>query len=306
MSDLQLIFLGTGGSMPTRTRSLPSVAIKYQGGITLLDCGESAQRQLIMSGTGFRKDFRILITHLHGDHILGLPGLLYSMSMLERRVELEIYGPPGISETVEHLLRGGLPELSFPVKIKEVKEGWLLENDLFSLRSTLAEHVVDSFAYSFEEKPRPGKMLVDKLEKLGVPRGPLWGRLQAGQQVVFKGQALEPAEFMGPPRKGRKIAYSGDTRPSQRVVELSLNADILIHEATFDHSMADRAKTEGHSTASEAAEIARRARVKRLFLCHLSPRYEKDPGTLLSEARRVFPDTELAEDLISVDVPYSE
>lgn len=306
MSDLQLVFLGTGGSMPTRTRSLPSVAIKYQGGVTLLDCGEAAQRQLIMSGTGFRKDFRILVSHLHGDHILGLPGLLYSMSMLERREELEIYGPPGISDTVEHLLRGGLPELSFPVQIEEVKEGQIMENNLFSIRSALAEHVVDSFAYSFEEKPRPGRMLVDKLEKLGVPRGPLWGRLQSGQQVVFRGHALDPAEFVGPPRRGRKIVYSGDTRPCQRIVDLSLNADILIHEATFDSSMVERAKTEGHSTALEAAEVAKRAGVKRLFLFHISPRYEKNPEILLSEAHQVFPNTDLAEDLVAVDVPHSE
>ncbi len=290
--------------MPSRRRGLPAIAIKYAGSVLLFDCGESTQRQAILAGLGFKKDFKIFLTHLHGDHVLGLPGLLYTMSMLDRNDPVEIYGPVGTKEVVKSLLVTTSGMTEFPVEIIEVNEGVVCTSREYTLESIKAEHTVDSFAYRLQEKERLGKIRVEYLESIGLPRGPLWGRLQRGHAVVYKGRRITPEEAVGPPRKGRVVVYTGDTRPAERIIEFSKNADILIHDATFSHELFERAKAEGHSTAKEAAEVAAAAAVKRLYLFHISPRYDKESEHLLSEARKIFPQTYLSEDLMQVDVPY--
>jgi len=301
---MRIIFLGTGGGMPSRRRGLPAIAIKYAGSVLLFDCGESTQRQAILAGVGFKKDFKIFLTHLHGDHVLGLPGLLYTTSMLDRNDPVEIYGPAGTKKVVESLLVTTYGMVGFPIEIIEVDEGVVYASQEYRIEAIKTEHTTESLAYKLQEKERPGRMRVEYLESIGLPRGPLWGKLQRGHAVVYKGRRITPEEAVGPPRKGRVVVYTGDTRPTERIVEFSRNADVLIHDATFSHKLFERAKTEGHSTAKEAAEIAAAAAVKRLYLFHISPRYDDDPEQLLSEARSIFPQTYLSEDFMQFDVPY--
>lgn len=301
---MRIIFLGTGGGMPSRRRGLPAIAIKYAGSTLLFDCGESTQRQAMLAGLGFKKDFKIFLTHLHGDHVLGLPGLLYTMSMLDRNDPVEIYGPTGTKEVVKALLVTTGGTVGFPFKVTEVSEGTVYVSQEYKVEAIKTEHTTESLAYKLQEKERPGKMRVEYLESIGLPRGPLWGKLQRGHTIVYKGRTITPEEAVGPPRKGRVVVYTGDTRPTEKIVEFSRNADVLIHDATFSHELFERAKAEGHSTAKEAAEVAAAASVKRLYLFHISPRYDDEPERLLSEARSIFPQTYLSEDLMQFDVPY--
>ncbi|MEM0456456.1 MAG: ribonuclease Z [Nitrososphaerota archaeon] len=302
---MRIVFLGTGGGMPSRRRGLPAIAIKYAGSTLLFDCGESTQRQAMLAGIGFKRDFKIFLTHLHGDHVLGLPGLLYTMSMLGRGDPIEIYGPAGTKEVVKALLITTGGTTSFPLRIIEVDEGTVYVSKEYKVDAIKTEHTTESLAYKLQEKERPGKMRVEYLESIGLPRGPLWGRLQRGYVVVYKGMKITPEEAVGPPRKGRVVVYTGDTRPTKKIVEFSKNADVLIHDATFSHELLERAKAEGHSTAREAAEVAAAAGVKRLYLFHISPRYDDEPEQLLSEAKSIFPQTYLSEDLMKLDVTYS-
>ncbi len=306
MTNLKIIFLGTSGAMPTKKRSLPSIAIKYEGEIIIFDCGEGAQRQMLIGGIGFKKNFKIFISHLHGDHILGIPGLLYTMNMLDRKYSIQIFGPNGIKDSIEKLMNASIGEISFPIEINEIDEGSIFETKKYSIKAINGNHVVKSLAYCFEEKTRPGKMLIEKLKEKGIPQGPLWGKLQRGENIIFKGKVITPNEVVGPPRPGRKIVYSGDTRPCEKILNISKKADVLIHDSSFDSSLKDKAFEEGHSTSLEAANIAKEADVKKLFLFHISPRYEKDDSILLNEARKVFPNCEIAEDLLVYDVPYNK
>lgn len=303
MTLMKIVFLGTGGGMPSRRRGLPSIAISYAGDALLFDCGESTQRQLMFSGIGFKRDFKIFITHLHGDHVLGLPGLLYTMSMLDRSDPVEIYGPRDTSDVLRSLLVTTNYTTGFPVEIHEVDGGLVCSTREYSVEAMGTDHTTFSLAYKLKERDRPGRMRVEFLESIGLPRGPLWGRLQRGRPVYYKGRLIRPEEAVGPPRRGRVVVYTGDTRPLDSIVEFSREADILIHDSTFSIEHGDRAREEGHSTARQAAEVAMKAGVRRLYLFHISPRYE-DPEVLLREAREVFPETYLSEDLMEVDVPY--
>ena len=306
MTELRITFLGTGGSMPSKTRALPSLSIRYKGAVFIFDCGEGTQRQFIQSRIGFKKKLYIFITHMHGDHVLGLPGLLYTMSMLSREDPVEIYGPKGLAGFLESILSQGLGALTYPVKVYHIQAGDVVEKDGLRIKCVKADHVVETLGYVIQEEDRPGRMRVEFLERLGVPRGPLWGMLQRGQSIEYNGRIITPEEATEPPRPGRKIVYSGDTRPCREVIEAAKNADVLIHDSTFDDSLVDKAREDGHSTASQAAMVAREAMVGRLFLFHISPRYEKGADKLLQEARRIFPNTELAEDLMSVTVEYRD
>jgi len=292
--------------MPSKARALPSIAIRYSGAVFLLDCGEGTQRQFIQSGLGFKKNLYILITHLHGDHILGLPGLLYTMSMLSREDPVEIYGPRGLAEFLEAIISKGIGAITYPVKVYHVRAGDVFEKNNITIRCVETEHVIENLCYVLQERERRGRMRVKFLEELGIPRGPLWGKLQRGEAITWQGRVIAPEEAVDPPRPGRKIVYTGDTRPCKPVIEAAAGADVLIHDSTFDSSLRDKAVEDGHSTATEAAEVAARAKVRKLFLFHISPRYEKESEKLLMEARRVFPNTELARDLMSFDVPYPD
>ncbi|MEM1506733.1 MAG: ribonuclease Z [Candidatus Bathyarchaeia archaeon] len=301
---LRIIFLGTAASVPTNDRSLPSIVIQREGDILMFDCGEGTQRQMIKAKIGLNRKMIIFITHMHGDHVLGLPGVIQTMSLLGRDKPLQIYGPPGVRDYLESIFKTVRFWLNFPVEIGEIeREGTIYENRDYEVQAVWAEHSIQSLAYAFIEKPRPGRFHPEKAIALGVPKGPLWSTLQRGVEVTLPdGRIVRPLDVMEPPRPGRKIVYSGDTRPSERIIDLAKNADVLIHEATLSDELAEKAEEEGHSTPSEAAQIALRANVKLLVLTHISARYA-DPKVLLEQARRIFLNTCLPNDLEVIEVP---
>jgi ribonuclease Z len=306
MSDLQVIFLGTSGSIPTPQRGLSAVAIKRKAELLLFDCGEGTQRQMIQAGVGFHRKTKLFITHMHGDHILGLPGLLQTMSLLDREKKLEIYGPQGIKAFVEAISQTVRFTLIFPVEVSEVKAELVCEEKEYDVYATPSNHMIPGFAYALTEKPRPGRFHPEKAKALGVPEGRLWSKLQDGSSVkLADGHVVKPEMVLGSPRSGRKIVYTGDTMPAENIVGLAENADLLIHEATFDDELMERAGEDGHSTPSQAAKTAKEAKVKRLVLTHISARY-RDAGLLLEQARKIFPNTELAEDFLKIELPLSE
>jgi len=302
--SLQVVFLGTAGSIPTTRRGLPAIAVQRKGELILLDCGEGVQRQMIQAGLGFHRKMKVFITHLHGDHVLGLPGLFQTMSMLDRKRKLEIYGPPGTEAFVNAIQQTVQFTLTFPIEVSEIRDaGLVCEEKEYEVYATWADHVIPSLAYALNEKPRPGKFYPERAKSLGIPEGPLWSKLQHGSAVkLSNGRVVKPEEVTGPPRPGRKIVYTGDTRPWKALVRFAEGADLLIHDATFDDELWERAREDGHSTPSQAAETAKEARVTRLVLTHISARY-KEHGLLLEQARKVFPHVDVAEDFMKIELP---
>ncbi len=305
--DLQVIFLGTAGSIPTTQRALPAVAVRRKNELLLFDCGEGAQRQMIRAKVGFHKMTKVLVTHMHGDHVLGLPGLLQTMALLDRREKLEIYGPIGIKAFIDAIEDTVQFARIFPIIVKEVTHsGTLCEEEEYTVQAAQANHVADAWAYALVEKPRPGRFSQEKALKLEIPEGPLWSKLQHGESVTLaNGKKVRPEDVLGKPRPGRKIVYTGDTRPADAIVKLAKNADLLIHEATLGDELKERAAEDGHSTPSEAAEIAKKARVKRLILTHLSARY-KTSDTLLAQAKKTFKNVTVAEDFMRVELEQAK
>jgi ribonuclease Z len=273
----------------------------------MFDCGEGVQRQMLTAKTSLNRITKVIITHMHGDHIMGLPGLLQTMALLNRERKLHIYGPPkikeflqGISETVQFVL-------TFPVEIHEInRAGIVCEEGQYAVHAVRAKHVVPSFSYAYIEKPRPGTFYPDKAKALNVPEGPMWSKLQKGKKVKLpNGNAVKPEDVMGSPRLGRKIVYTGDTRPFKLLEEFAANADVLIHDCTLGDELAARAQEYGHSTVDQAAKSARKAKVKQLILTHISQRYE-DTDIWLQQARRIFKNTVVAKDFMKIDVPLLE
>ncbi len=300
---MRIVFLGTSGSMPTQDRSSSSVAVRRKGEIIIFDCGEGTQRRMVTARLGFRRQTRILISHLHGDHVLGLPGLIQTMTLLHRERTLHLYGPKGLTAFIE-AFNSVLGGPGFPLRVNEIlSEGIVHAGSEYTVRAIKADHEEPSWSYVLEEHPRPGRFHPDRASALGVPEGPLWKRLQQGEDVVLGGGGVvRSVEVVDPPKRGLKIAYSGDTRPTETFSEASEGADLLIHEATFDSSLEEKAVENGHSTAAQAAEVARAAGVEMLILTHISSRYP-DAGILLEEAKEVFPNTRIAEDLMLIELP---
>jgi len=305
--SLRVIFLGTAGSVPTPKRSLPAIVIQRKGELLIFDCGEGIQRQMIQAGVGFHRKTKVFITHMHGDHVLGLPGLLQTMALLDRERKLKIYGSPGIEAFVRAIQQTVQFNLTFPLEIREVKDANIVcEEKEYEVHAVWADHVVPSLAYALIEKPRPGKFNPEKAKILGIPEGPLWSKLQQGSAVKLpNGRVVKSEEVVGPQRPGRKIVYSGDTRPTENVAELALNADLLIHDGTFDDELTDKAYEDGHSTASQAAETANKAKVKWLILTHVSARY-KNTDVLVEQARKIFLKTDIAEDFMKIGLPLKD
>jgi len=276
---MKIIFLGTSGSMPTQNRNSSSIAIRRKGEIILLDCGEGTQRRMVEARLGFRRRMKIFISHLHGDHVLGLPGLLQSMTLLKRERPLEIYGPQGLAGFID-AFSSVLGGPGFPTTIHEImSEGVILETPEYA-----------------------GRFHPEKAISRGIPEGPLWKSLQLGEDVNNSdGTLVRSNEIVDAPIKGLKIAYSGDTRPSEAFMAASEKADVLIYEATFDSSLLEKAEENGHSTAAQAAQIAKSADVGLLLLTHISSRYP-DPALLLEEATEIFLNTKIAQDLMELDV----
>lgn len=302
MTQLRIIFLGTSGSWPTIKRNAPSVAIKRSREVILFDCGEGTQRQLQKSKLSYMQISKIFITHFHGDHFLGIPGLIQTMQLNDRKNPLHIYGPKGMNKLVSQLLSLGYFKPNYNIVAHEVDEGSKLDFKEYSVHVLRVKHGVPTIAYSLEEKIRPGKFNKPKALKLDIPEGPLFSKLQRGESIILKdGRKIKPEMVLGPSRKGRKIVISGDTRPIDDMIDFARNADVLIHESTFDSALEDISNDFGHSTALQAAKIAKKANVDKLLLTHISPRY-LDESLLQDEARNMFKNSYVVKDFQEVDI----
>jgi ribonuclease Z len=304
MMSMSVIFLGTAGSVPTPARSLPAVLLKRQNEQLMFDCGEGVQRQMIRAKVGFHKKTKIFISHMHGDHVLGLPGLLQTMALMDRQMKLEIYGPAGIKQFLECTRETLQFGLTFPVEIHEIYDaGTICQEKDYTVEAAKSNHVVSGLAYAFVEKPRPGKFYPEKARALGVPEGELWSKLQHGETVKLPNErVISPDEVVGSPRKGRKIVYTGDTRPFAGFAKFAASADLVIYDSTFDDALGEKAEVDGHSTPSQAAQQAKKAKAKKLVLTHISARYA-DTGLLLEQAQKVFKNTLVAEDFMELELP---
>jgi ribonuclease Z len=301
---LSITFLGTGAATPTVDRNVAGLAVQRKGEMILFDCGEGNQRQMMRYGVGFA--FReIFFSHYHADHLLGVTGLLRTMGLQDRTLPVTLYGPKGAQRILGAAITLGIERNKFPVEIVEVKPGDRLARDEYEIAVFETEHRADTVGYALVEHTRLGRFNPDRARELGIPEGPFWGQLHKGQVVTLPdGRIVGPADLVGQPRPGRTLVYSGDTRPHPSVVEASRGADLLVHEATFGGDEMERARETGHSTAAEAARVALEAGVRRLVLTHISSRYNRDAAELLAEARAVFPETVIARDGMTVDVPY--
>lgn len=300
-----MTFLGTAGAVPTPKRSLPAILVQRKGKQIIFDCGESAQQQMVKAKTGFHREMKIFVSHMHGDHIMGLPGLLQTMSLLGRNSPLCIYGPPKIKRFLEAIRDTVQFKLTFPVKIREIeKSGVVHEEEEYRIEAVWANHVIPSLAYALVEKNRPGKFYPKKAKSLEIPEGPLWSKLQHGEKIkLADGRIIRPEQVVGPPRPGRKVVYTGDTRPFEGMIKFAADADLLIHDSTLDDSLAEKAQEDGHSTPSQAAKNAKKANVKQLILTHISARYQKDSSTLLDQAQQIFKNAKVPEDLDEIEIP---
>jgi ribonuclease Z len=304
--SLAVRLLGTSASRPTVERNVASIALVREGETLLFDCGEGTQRQMMRYGVGF--SFReIFFTHYHADHMLGVTGLLRTLGLQERSQPVRLFGPRGAQRILGAAISLGIERNRFPVEVVEIKPGDRLVRDQYDIVVFETEHRADTLGFTLLEHPRLGRFNPERARELGIPEGPLWGRLHKGETVTLEdGRSFSPADLVGAPRRGRSLVYTGDTRPSLAVVEAAKAADLLIHEATFGGDELARAKETGHSTAAEAARVALEAGARRLVLTHISSRYNRDTSELLAEAKAVFPETVIARDGMTIEVPYSD
>lgn len=293
---MRLTFLGTAGSWPTKERSASAIALDLDSEIVLLDCGEGTQRQFFQSSQSFMKVRRVFLTHFHGDHFLGLPGLIQSMGLNHRTEPLDVYGPPDAKEMVDRALRLGYYTLRFPVTVHDLAPGSSVELDGYTVRTAAADHPVPALAYRIDERAKRGRFDGVLARSLGI-RGADFGRLEAGESVTVGDRIVRPEEVIGPPRAGRSIVYSGDTAPADPVRKLATRATVLIHEATASQELESEANVWGHSSARQAAAIASEAEAEALFLTHFSSRY-KELEPLEVEARTRFVGARAARDLL--------
>ncbi|HEY9829252.1 MAG TPA: ribonuclease Z [Stenomitos sp.] len=307
---MQITFLGTSSGVPTRSRNVSSVALRLpqRAEVWLFDCGEGTQHQLLRSELKSSQIRRIFVTHMHGDHIYGLMGLLASCGLAGSTERMDIYGPADLDDYLRASKRYSQTNFSYPVQLHAVQPGVIYEDEEFIVSCRMLKHRVPAFGYRVEEKDRPGRFDVEKATALGIPAGPIYGLLKRGETVTLPdGRQIHGAELCGEPEMGRKVVYCTDTVYCDNAVELAKDADVLIHEATFAHQDAQLAFERLHSTSTMAAQVAHLAGVKQLIMTHFSPRYA--PGNaimlddLLEEARAIFPKTKLAYDFLSYDVP---
>lgn len=302
---IRVVFLGTAASRPTIGRNVSALLMIRLGETLLFDCGEGTQRQMMRYGTGFAVH-DIFFTHMHADHFLGLPGLLRTMGLQGREEPMRVYCAGGEKEIVNQAVHLGVERVPFPVEIHELEPGDTIERDGYDVVPFRTRHGRHSLGYALIEHLRLGRFDPDRARELGVPEGPAFGRLHRGETVQVDGRTITPDQVVGPARPGRRVVYSGDTRPIDATVQHARDADLLIHEATFADEEADRARDTDHSTAREAARVARDANARRLVLTHISPRYGVDPSILEREARAVFPGTTVARDGMALEIPYPD
>jgi len=299
---MELVFLGTGAGVPSKERNVSAIALtllQELNSIWLFDCGEATQHQILHTSIKPRKINKIFITHLHGDHIFGLPGLLSSRSFQGGENPLTVYGPPGIKQYIETSIEVSQANITYPLYIEEITEGKILETETFSVYCKLLEHGISSYGFRMVEKDKPGQLQVDKLQEFGVQPGPIYQRIKDNPIVTLDdGRIIEREAFIGKDKPGRVVCILGDTRQTMVNRDFVEHADLIIHEATFEHDKKELASQYFHSTTVEAAELAKSSGAKRLILTHISSRYQKeDVPKLLAEAQAIFPNTSLAKDL---------
>jgi ribonuclease Z len=304
--SLSLTFLGTGAACPSIERNVSALALQREGETLLFDCGEGTQRQMMRYGASFA--FReIFFSHYHADHVLGVTGLLRTMGLMDRTEPVTLYGPKGAERVLGAAIALGIERNKFPVEIVEVRPGDTLARKDYDLVTFETIHRADTIGWALVEHERLGRFDPARAREMGIPEGPLWGRIHKGEAITLDdGRVVQPSELVGPTRPGRTVVYTGDTRPADAVREISRGADLLVHEATFSSEEAARAVETGHSTAREAAEIARSAGVRELILTHISPRYSREAPELLAEASAVFPSVRVAKDGMRVEVGFQD
>jgi len=325
---MELIILGSAAAIPIKNRNLSSIAIKFKNQTLIFDCGEDFQRKFAEASLKFNKPLKIFITHFHGDHIIGLPGFLFRLSLNDRTAPMMIFGPRNLFLYLFlHKKILGL-KANYPITIFEIdhqnneliefegldseepkrtikiNDNIIFDSGYFSIKYALVEHSVITYAYAFVEKPRYGKFDPNRAKELNIPEGHLWKTLQEGQVIEINGKLIDPFKegIISPKRPGRKITYSGDMEPSASLIKLGKDSDILIHEATFAKALAETAKNKKHSTSIDAANDAVKMNAKQLILTHISSRYQEDAVKLLQEAKDIFPNTILAEDLLKIEL----
>ncbi len=306
---MQLTFLGTSAGVPTRTRNVTAMLLQLQHptqpGLWLFDCGEGTQHQLLRTAFHPGKIDRIFISHLHGDHLFGLPGLICSRSMAGNIQPLTIYGPQGLKEYVETSLRLSGSWTDFPLEIVEIRAGNILDDGLRQVTAYPLDHPVECYGFRVEEHDKPGALDAKRLIEAGVPFGPLFQRLKAGESITLAdGRTVNGADFLAPATPGKKIAIFGDTAPCESALEMARDVDLMVHEATLEAAMAEKANSRGHSSSEQTAQLAQSANVKQLIITHVSSRYDAEGcRRLLAECRSVFPTCELAEDFSTFTLP---
>ncbi len=303
---MKLTALGTGGGVPSLYRGLPAFVIERKGEVFLFDCGEGTQFRIMRSHIKPGRLEKIFISHFHGDHILGLTGLLMTLSQFSREKPLELYGPPGMKEFMENMKKHLNFRLDYELIIHEVTGGKIFESREYEIYAMPLSHIIFTLGYKIEERKRPGKFFPDEAIKLGIKPGPLFKKLQDGNPVKLSdGKIVYPHQVMGPPRRGRKIVYATDTNPMDEMIEFAKEADLLMHDGMFSGDDDVMAIERGHSSVKDAARIAKKANVKKLLLIHISPRYS-DEEELLRKAREIFPNTMIAKDYMTMDIPYED
>jgi ribonuclease Z len=303
--SLSLRLLGTSASRPTVERNVSAIAVVREGETMLFDCGEGTQRQMMRYGVAFGLA-DIFFTHFHADHLIGLIGLTRTMALQGRDAPLRLWGPKGGARILRKAEQFGADRLTFPVEITELEPGQPVKRDGYAIVPYQAEHAgAIAFGYALIEEERRGRFNPELARTLGIPEGPLWGRIHRGESVTLDdGRVVHASTLVGEKRRGRRIVITGDTRPSDRTVSAAAGADVLVHEATFGDEEQERAVETGHSTAREAADVAARAGVRRLVLTHFSARYSRDASDLEREARQRFPNVTIARDGMEIDIPF--
>jgi ribonuclease Z len=298
---MKLVFLGTSAAQPTENRGLSCICLERDGEILMFDAGESAQISYMKSGLGWNKKMKIFVTHLHGDHCVGILGLLQTMSMQNRTETLEIFGPSGIDEFISANIKVLNFGLSFPVLINIIKDEKIIDNEKFSIYTCKANHSVTAYSYLFEEKDKPGRFNVGKAKELGIPEGVLWNNLQNGTEINNNGKVIKPEQVLGEKRPGMKIGISGDTMPTKELEVFFKDCDYLVFDSTFLDEQKQRAQDTCHSTAKQAAMLGKNANVKNLILTHFSARYKDESGHL-NEAKEIHNSVITAKDLLEIEI----